>query len=120
MVVEGVAEIDRIGKQLGVRPELLMMLEHMILSHHDLPEYGSPKPPMFPEAEVLHVLDLLDAPRKTGLCAASSHLLTPRKSVTALLGLSDHPIESHKRSCPGCPAYDGCQYRKSGGHCGIS
>ena len=29
--------------------------------HHDLPEYGSPKPPMFPEAEVLHVLDLLDA-----------------------------------------------------------
>ncbi len=26
-----------------------------------LPEYGSPKPPMFPEAEVLHVLDLLDA-----------------------------------------------------------
>ena len=37
------------------------MLEHMILSHHDLPEYGSPKPPMFPEAEVLHVLDLLDA-----------------------------------------------------------
>ena len=37
------------------------MLEHMILSHHDLPEYGSPKPPMFPEAEVLHILDLLDA-----------------------------------------------------------
>ena len=37
------------------------MLEHMILSHHDLPEYGSPKPPMFPEAEALHTLDLLDA-----------------------------------------------------------
>jgi len=33
----------------------------MILSHHDLPEYGSPKPPMFPEAEVLHTLDVLDA-----------------------------------------------------------
>lgn len=65
------------------------------------------------------LLDLLDAPRTIGLCATSSHLLTPRKSVTALLGLSDHPIEAHKRSCPGCPAYDGCQYRKSGGHCGI-
>ena len=55
------AEIDRLGKQLGTRAELLMMLEHMILSHHDLPEYGSPKPPMFPEAEALHTLDLLDA-----------------------------------------------------------
>ena len=60
-LVMGVAELHRLGKQLGVRDELLMLLEHMILSHHDLPEYGSPKPPMFPEAEVLHVLDLLDA-----------------------------------------------------------
>ena len=66
------------------------------------------------------LLTLLDAPRTIGLCAAASHLLTPRKSVTALLGVSDHPIEPKKRSCPGCPARDGCQYRKSGGHCGIS
>ena len=60
-LVQGVAELDRCGRELNVRPEMLMMLEHMVLSHHDLPEYGSPKPPMFPEAEVLHVLDLLDA-----------------------------------------------------------
>ncbi|MBQ6375043.1 MAG: HD domain-containing protein [Clostridia bacterium] len=60
-LVKGVAELDRCGKALKVDPELLMMLEHMVLSHHDLPEYGSPKPPMFPEAEALHVLDLLDA-----------------------------------------------------------
>ena len=60
-LVQGVAELNRIGRELNVRPELLMMLEHMVLSHHDLPEYGSPKPPMFPEAEVLHTLDLLDA-----------------------------------------------------------
>jgi len=66
------------------------------------------------------LLALLDAPRRIGLCATASHLLTPRKSVTAILGVADHPVETHKRSCPGCPAYDNCQYRKSGGHCGIS
>ena len=66
------------------------------------------------------LLALLDGPRTIGLCAAASHLLTPRKSVTAILGVADHPIKSHKRSCLGCPAHDGCQYRKSGGHCGIS
>ena len=60
-LVQGVAELSLAGRELKVRPELLMMLEHMILSHHDLPEYGSPKPPMFPEAEVLHALDDLDA-----------------------------------------------------------
>ena len=66
------------------------------------------------------LLAALDAPRAIGLCATESHLLTPRKSVTAILGVADHPIESKKRSCLGCPAHDGCQYRKSGGHCGIS
>ena len=60
-LVQGVAELARLGRELGVKKETLLLLEHMILSHHDLPEYGSPKPPMFPEAEVLHVLDLMDA-----------------------------------------------------------
>ena len=66
------------------------------------------------------LLDLLDAPRRVGLCATDSHLLTPRKSVTAILGIADGPIEQTKRSCLGCPAQSGCQYRKAGGHCGIS
>ena len=66
------------------------------------------------------LLDLLDAPRRAGLCATASHLLTPRKSVTAILGISDKEIERTKRSCLGCPAQGSCQYRKAGGHCGIS
>ena len=66
------------------------------------------------------LLDLLDAPRRVGLCASASHLLTPRKSVTAILGVAEGPIEQQKRSCLGCPAQGGCQYRKAGGHCGIS
>ena len=41
--------------------EKALMLEHMILSHHYEPEFGSPKRPMFPEAEILHYLDILDA-----------------------------------------------------------
>ena len=55
-LVLGVSKLDRCGREMGVNEELLIMLEHMILSHHDLPEYGSPKPPMFPEAEALHTL----------------------------------------------------------------
>ncbi len=66
------------------------------------------------------LLDLLDAPRRVGLTATSSHILTPRKSVTAILGVSSHEIERKSRSCLGCPARESCQYRKSGGHCGVS
>ena len=66
------------------------------------------------------LLELLDAPRRVGLCASASHILTPRKSVTAILGVAEGEIERTKRSCLSCPAQGGCQYRKAGGHCGIS
>ena len=60
-IVMGVSALARACDEAGVKGEKKLLLQHMLLSHHDLPEYGSPKPPMFPEAEVLHVLDLLDA-----------------------------------------------------------
>lgn len=66
------------------------------------------------------LLALLDAPRRVGLTASASNILLPRKSVTAILGVAYEPIERKKRSCMGCPARGSCQYRKSGGHCGIS
>ena len=60
-IVGGIAALDRCGRELGVDNELLMLLEHMLLSHHGQPEYGSPKPPMIPEALILHMVDDLDA-----------------------------------------------------------
>lgn len=60
-LVQGVSEIQAVCDEVGVDAELKLMLSHMILAHHDLPEYGSPKPPMFPEAEILHEIDLMDA-----------------------------------------------------------
>ena len=45
---------------------------------------------------------------------------TPRKSVTAILGVAQGEIAQQKGSCLGCPAQGSCQYRKAGGHCGIS
>lgn len=60
-IVQGVKMLDRICRELGISEEKTLMLEHMILSHHYEPEFGSPKKPLFPEAEVLHYLDILDA-----------------------------------------------------------
>lgn len=41
--------------------ELLLKLEHLIISHQGEPEYGSPKVPMTPEALILHFADNIDA-----------------------------------------------------------
>ena len=60
-IVQGVKLLDKETERLGFPREKAIMLEHMILSHHYEPEFGSPKRPMFPEAELLHYLDILDA-----------------------------------------------------------
>lgn len=60
-ITQGIVLVDRLGRRLHTDPELVTLLEHMILAHHYEPEFGSPKRPMFPEAEVLHYLDILDA-----------------------------------------------------------
>ncbi len=60
-LVMGVAKLQEAAKNVGVTGELVLLLQHMIISHHGIPEYGSPKPPMFPEAEVLNWIDTLDA-----------------------------------------------------------
>lgn len=44
-----------------IDPETLLRLEHVIISHQRLPEWGSPKPPMTPEALIVHYADDLDA-----------------------------------------------------------
>jgi len=60
-IIQGIKMLERIGKSVNANPEVITLLQHMILSHHYEPEFGSPKLPMFPEAEILHYLDVIDA-----------------------------------------------------------
>jgi 3'-5' exoribonuclease len=45
----------------AIDPEKLLRLEHAIIAHQRLPEWGAPKPPMTPEALIVHYADDLDA-----------------------------------------------------------
>lgn len=42
-------------------PELAMRVRHMLISHHGVGEWGSPRPPMTLEAAALHFLEFTDA-----------------------------------------------------------
>lgn len=64
-------------------------------------------------------LRMLDAPRKIGLTTNDNFLLMPTKSVTAVLGLSQNPIERKKRGCAICNMRGKCRFRKNGEHCGL-
>lgn len=63
-------------------------------------------------------LEALDAPRKIGLSRNASDLLTPSKSVTAIIGVSKEPVERRRRGCAVCSLRETCRYRRRGNHCG--
>lgn len=60
-ITQGIKEIEVIGRALNAETEKIILLQHMVLSHHYEPEYGSPVKPMIPEAEMVHYLDVMDA-----------------------------------------------------------
>ena len=59
----------------------------------------------------------LDTVRKAGLCVTDTNLMTPRKSVTAILGVSDHPVKGKLAGCGHCVLRTRCEYRKRGKTC---
>ncbi|UOQ43516.1 3'-5' exoribonuclease YhaM [Halobacillus salinarum] len=54
-------EIKAAAEELQIEGEEVTILQHMILSHHGRQEWGSPKPPLVREAELLHYIDMMDA-----------------------------------------------------------
>jgi len=71
-IVDGVILLREKAFQPGVDlpPKALMVLEHIILSHHGVPEFGAAKVPSTPEAIFVSNLDDLDAKTEMALVAA--------------------------------------------------
>ena len=63
-------------------------------------------------------LKTLNADKRIGLTASESHLLLPRKSVTAIIGLIPKTEEVKKRNCAVCSNYKNCSFRREGIRCG--
>jgi 3'-5' exoribonuclease len=55
------AEIREAAKELNMTGEIPVIMEHMVLSHHTKPEFGSPVPPLTREALALAMIDDMDA-----------------------------------------------------------
>ena len=60
-VVMGVLAIERAANINCIYSEEVMLLEHIVLSHHGIPEFGSPKRPMLPEAVIVNMIDDMDS-----------------------------------------------------------
>ena len=57
--------IEVTAKNLNITSEIPVLLKHMVLSHHGKLEYGSPVLPLIKEAEILSLIDNIDARMNT-------------------------------------------------------
>lgn len=60
-LVMGALEIEKAAQELGTSHQTVVLLQHLLLSHHGVPEFGCAVRPMCLEAELLSMLDHLDA-----------------------------------------------------------
>lgn len=86
-----VNEIGAMADELGIgKTEEVILLQHMVLSHHARPEWGSPKPPLIKEAVILHMLDNLDAKMNTATRALMK--TKPGEFTERLFALDNHSL----------------------------
>lgn len=64
------------------------------------------------------ILNVLDAHRKIGVTVTNTGIMIPRKSVVALIGITNKKIEKVKRTCENCSNRFNCQYRRKADGCG--
>lgn len=75
------------------------------------PRFG----PGYGDYSILHqddILRMLDAAKTIGLTMTESYMLTPTKSVTAVIGISSTREPCHIKGCEECQKLD-CIYRRS-------
>ncbi len=87
--------------------------DELYLTDRFSPGYGD-----LPIALQHEFIRTVDAPRKIGLTVTNTHILTPRKSVTALIGIADTPQTKRFRGCAYCSMFETCAFRKAGKTCG--
>ena len=106
------AAIESVCDDLEAELREMVEGEGNFLTGRYSPGYGD-----YPLSHQSALCTLLDTQRQTGLTLTASGLMVPRKSVTAVLGISAAPRKQTKRSCESCNLRDTCQLRKGGRSC---
>jgi len=97
------AVCDRIEDSL--RKQLL--LQGRYLTDRFSPGYGD-----MPMQQTREICEVLASSRQIGLTVSASGIMIPRKSVTAVMGISRFPVERRPDGCAGCPSRKTCEFAK--------
>lgn len=86
-IAMGVSKLDEVAKELGYSDEEeVMLLQHILLSHHYYGNFGSPKKPNIAEALMIHFIDNIDSKA----CVLGEELdLVEKGDLTSPIGVLD-------------------------------
>ncbi len=95
-LVMTVEEITRICVRLGIKEDMsIMVLKHLIISHHGKLEYGAAKEPMTKEAYILSQLDEVDA--KMNVLEKALLEVEPNKISNSINGFDRRRFLNYKK-----------------------
>lgn len=103
---------EQVCDQAEAKLRALAQGEGLYLTGRYSPGYGD-----WPIQVQPRIAALLDSARRIGLYVTDTFLMLPRKSVTAVLGLSDVPVTGKRAGCAHCALREKCEYRKRGVTC---
>lgn len=109
----GSAAIESLCDHLEAELREALEREGLYLTDRYSPGYGD-----FPIEQQRELCRVLDTGRRLGLSLTKTGLMTPMKSVTAVLGISPVPVERRSRGCESCNLFRTCEFRKEGISCG--
>ena len=66
----------------------------------------------------IDINNLLNSNKEIGLTVTNSGIMIPRKSVVAIIGISDKKNINSKKSCDNCGNRHNCNYKKGDNSCG--
>lgn len=92
--------------------ELASRFPDMYLTDRFSPGYGDLPLDLQPA-----ICRLTDSQRRLGVYVTESCLMTPQKSVTAIIGIAGEPQRARIRGCAYCAMKDTCALRKGGHSC---
>ena len=93
------------GQEETLRAEL--SAQGLFLTDRFSPGYGD-----MPIAQTREICEVLSAQRAIGLTVSAGGVMIPRKSVTAVMGVSDVPVARRPTGCAGCAARETCALRR--------
>lgn len=89
----GISYLEKKSREIKISGEKVMLLQHMLLSHHGIPEWGSPVKPAFLEAFLLNAIDGMDAHSRTYMDTEGP--MEPGSISNPVFGLDNARVYKH-------------------------